>query len=166
MGEIVGTHGLRGEVRVNPWCDTPAFARGFTTLYYDEKGEKPVRVEACRPHGNVVLMKLEGTDDPDAAAALRGRTLYIRRDDVSLPEGTWFIGELLGCLVYDADSPDRVYGTLTDVTQTGANDVWYITDAEGKEYLIPAIKDVVIRTDVEENRIEIRPLRGIFDDAD
>ena len=166
LGQIVGTHGLRGEVRVNPWCDSPSFAEGFSTLYFDEYGASSVKVQACRPHGNVILMKLSGTDSVDDAASLRGKILYLKRADAALPDGTWFISELIGCRVFDADSPEKQYGTLTDVSQTGANDVWHITDEAGREYLIPAIRDVVIDTDVENDRVAIRPLRGIFDDAD
>lgn len=166
LGQIVGTHGVRGEMRVNPWCDTPAFAKQFKTVYYDAKGEQPVKVLSCRPHGNVVLMRLEGVDTVDAAMAKRNRVLYIRRDDVKLPAGTWFVEELLGCTVADADDPEKIYGTLTDVFPTGANDVWTVKDETGREYLLPAIKDVVKRTDVENGRVFITPLKGIFDDAD
>ena len=163
LGQIVGTHGVRGEVRVQPWCDSPDFARQFSEVYID--GAR-VRVLSCRPHGNVVLMRLEGIGDLDEAAASRGKIIRIRRDDVSLPENTWFIEELIGCRVSDADVPEKCYGTLSEVSQTGANDVWHITDAAGKTRLIPAIRDVVIRTDVENNEVFIRPLKGIFDDAD
>ena len=166
LGQIVGTHGVRGEVRVDPWCDSPDFAKRFPLLFYDDRGENPVRVLSCRAHGNLVLLRLEGVDTLDDAARMRGRILYIRRGDVALPEGTWFVGELLGCRVVDADDPARVYGTLTQVTPTGANDVWQITDAAGREYLIPAIKDVVVDARVEEDTVVIRPLKGIFDDAD
>lgn len=165
LGQIVGTHGIRGELRVNPRCDTPEFAKRFKTLYFDENGNSPVKVITSRPHGNIILMKLEGVDTVEAAAALKNRLLYLKREDAHLPDGSWFIAELIGCEVLDADNGKR-YGELTDVSETGANDVWYITDDKGGEYLIPAIKEVVINADVKENRIYIRPLKGIFDDAD
>lgn len=166
LGQIVGTHGVRGEVRVNPWCDAPDFARQFKTLYYDAEGKQPVKVLSCRSHGNVALMRLAGVDTLDAAAAKRGQILYLKRSEVSLPEGTWFIEELIGCAALDADDPEKRYGTLTDVSKTGANDVWHITDETGREYLLPAIKDVVKRTDVENGAVYLTPLKGIFDDAD
>lgn len=166
IGEIVGTHGVRGEMRVNPYCDSPDFFREFKTLYYDEDASCAVRVLSARPHGNVVLLTLEGVDSIERAQAMRGRMLYIKREDAHLPEGRYFIAELIGCEVLDADNPAKVYGTLSDVSETGANDVWHITAQSGREYLIPAIPDVVVDTDVEQNRITIRPLRGIFDDED
>ena len=97
---------------------------------------------------------------------MRGKILYIRRSDARLPEGRYFISELIGCAVLDADDPQKRYGTLSDVSQTGANDVWHVTNDAGQEFLLPAIPSVVIETNVAENRVTIRPLKGIFDDAD
>ena len=166
VGKIVSTHGVRGEVRVDPWCDSPDFLRQFKTLYYDKQGTKPVRVLACRPHGNVAILKLSGIDTVDAAAALRSRVLYMARADAKIADNSYFIQDLIGCRVVDADTPETLYGTLTDVSRTGANDVWHVTDDRNKEYLLPAIPPVVIDTDIDSGTIRIRPLRGIFDDAD
>ena len=166
LGQIVSTHGIRGEVKINPWCDEPDFAKHFNTVFFDCKGEAPVRVLSCRSHKNMILMQLEGYDTIEKAETLRNKMLYIRRSDIRLQEGIWFIEELIGCRVLDADDPDVCYGTLTDISKTGANDVWAVTDEKGREYLLPAIKDVVIDADVANDRIYIRPLKGIFDDAD
>lgn len=166
IGEIVGTHGVRGEIRVNPWCDTPDFMTKFKTLYFDSNGGCAVQVKSARPHGNIVLLTINGVDTVEKAQKLRGKVLYMKRSDAKLPKGKYFIAELIGCKVYDADDEAKRYGTLTDVSPTGANDVWHITDDGGKEYLIPAIPDVVISTEVESDRIIIRPLKGIFDDED
>ena len=163
VGQIVGTHGIRGEMRVNPWADSPEFLKQFKTLYYDNKGEKSVKVLAARPHGNVVILKAEGIETVEAASALRNRVLYIRRSDAKIDENSYFIEELIGCRVIDADDESICYGTLSDISETGANDVWHIEN-DGKEYLIPAIPDVVINADVKNNTVVIRPLKGIFDD--
>ena len=97
---------------------------------------------------------------------MRGKVLYMRRADAHLPAGQYFISELIGCDVIDADDPAKRYGTLSDVSKTGANDVWHVRADDGKEYLLPAIPPVVIETDVAQNVVRIRPLKGIFDDAD
>lgn len=165
IGQIVGTHGIRGELRINPWCDKPEFMKKFKTLYYDKKGEKPVEVISCRPHGNIVLLKLDGVETVEKASSLRNKVIYIKREDANLPKDRFFVQELIGCKVIDADDNQVVYGTISEVSQTGANDVWHIENC-GKEYLIPAIPDVVIDTDVNNNIVSIRPLRGIFDDED
>lgn len=161
IGKITSTHGIKGEVRVQPWCDSPEFMKKFKTLYFDKKGEKPVSV-SCRPNGNMVIMKMQGVDTVEEASKYREKILYMKRSDAKLPEGTWFIQELIDCKVVDADDENISYGILSDVSETGANDVWHITK-DGKEYLIPAIPSVVISTDVVEGIIKIRPLKGIFD---
>ena len=161
IGKITSTHGIKGEVRVQPWCDSPEFMKKFKTLYFDKKGEKPVSV-SCRPNGNMVIMKIQGVDTVEEASKYREKILYMKRSDAKLPEGTWFIQELIDCKVVDADDENISYGILSDVSETGANDVWHITK-EDKEYLIPAIPSVVISTDVVEGIIKIRPLKGIFD---
>ncbi len=165
IGQIVGTHGVRGEIRVNPRCDTPDFIKQFKTLYFDKKGEKSVKVISCRTHGNLALLKLEGVDTVESATALRSKVLYMKRSDAKLPDGSYFIAELTDCTVVDADDESKIYGILTQVSETGANDVWHIKNDE-KEYLIPAIPPVVIDVDVVKGIIKIKPLKGIFDDED
>lgn len=166
IGKIVSTHGIRGEVRVDPWCDGPEFFKRFKTLYFDKDGQKSVRVLSCRPHGNIVILHLEGTDSIEQASLLRGKVLYMNREDAKLPEGKFFIQDLIGCLVVDADDEKKVYGKLSDVSETGANDVWHVRDENKKEYLLPAVPPVIIETDVQNGIVKIRPLRGIFDDED
>ena len=166
LGKIVGTHGIRGEVKISPWCDDPDFAKHFSTVYFDAAGTKPVHVNGCRKHKAMILMLLEGYNTVEAAETLRSKMLYIKRSDIRLQPGVWFIEELLGCTVLNADDPQKEYGRLTDIFKTGANDVWQVTDAQGRDFLLPAIKDVVIHADVENCRVFIRPLKGIFEDAD
>lgn len=159
-GKIVGTHGLQGEVRIQPWCDSPDFLARFSVLYFDE-GRTPVKVK-CRPHQNVVLAVLEGVKTVQDAAALRGRVLYLNREDVHLKKGSFFIQDLIGIRVIDADSGEE-YGSLTQVSETGANDVYHIRTPKG-EVLIPAVPSVVIETDVDGGVMRIRPIKGMFDD--
>lgn len=164
IGEIVSTHGIKGEVRVQPWCDSPQFIKQFSTLYFDSKGKSRVEVAACRPHGNIALLKLAGVDTPEDARALRGTVLYMRRADAHLPKSSYFIQELLDCEVYDAQT-GVLYGQIKAVSPTGANDVWHI-EKDGREYLLPAIREVVKSVDVAAGKIEICPMRGIFDEAE
>ena len=101
----------------------------------------------------------------EQAEALRGKILYISRADADLPEGQWFVQDLLGCKVKDIDSGAE-YGTLTEVIPgAGANDVWAVKRANGETVLVPAIPDVVLETDVAAGIVRIRPLRGLFDGA-
>ncbi len=163
-GEITGTHGVRGEMRVHPWSDTPDFLTQFKRLYLDENGEAHLDIVRSRVHGNIVIVKAKGIDDIPAAERLRGKTVYMRRRDVKLDKDTYFVQDLIGCKVYDEDT-DKFYGTVCDVSKTGANDVWHI-EYNDKQVLIPVIDDVVISTDVDKQIIKIRVLKGLFDDED
>ena len=165
IGKITSTHGIKGEMRVQPWCDSPEFMKKFRVLYLDKKGEKPLKVRV-RPNGNMVLVKAEGIETVEEANKYRNRILYMKRSDIELPDGFYFLQELFDCKVIDADDENKVYGILSDVSQTGANDVWHIKTQEGEEYLIPAIPQVVTEVDVASGIIKIRPLRGIFDNED
>ncbi len=163
IGTIVGTHGIRGELRVLPACDSPAFFRGFSLLYWDDKGARPVRVLGAREHKNVALLRLEGVENIEAAEALRGRKLWFRRADARLAEGQYFIAELLGSRVLNANDRSVCYGTLSDASRAGgANDVWHIRRADGSEALIPVIDEVVRAVDIDAGEILITPLEGLF----
>lgn len=159
-GKITGTHGIRGEVRVHPWCDSPEFLTKFKTLYTDKSGTS-IKVSA-RSHKNMVIMKIDGVDTIELAERLRNTVIYIDRDDASLSDDEVFIQDIIGIEVYDADT-NILLGKISDVSQTGANDVWHI-EKDGKEYLIPAIDEVVISIDVDAEKAVIRPIKGIFDD--
>ena len=163
-GKIVSTHGIRGEVKVEPWCDSPDFLLDFATFYLG-KARRPVQVEKGRVHGAMVLMKLKGWDTPEEATKLRGTVLYIDRDDVELEEGEYFIQDIIGLEGGDADD-GRTYGKLVDVTETGANQVYHIKFEDGQVHLIPAIPQVVLSIDLEAGRMTIRPLPGLFDDRE
>ncbi|MCI8622943.1 MAG: 16S rRNA processing protein RimM [Provencibacterium sp.] len=161
IGKIVTTHGVQGEVKVQPWCDEAAFLAGLSEVGVGAP-DRPMSVQRGRVQKNMAILKLEGVDTVSAAALLRERILYLHRDKIPLAEGEYFIQDLIGLPVYDADT-GALYGTLCDVSKTGANDVWHIRFPDGAERLIPKIPQVVLRVDVAGGRVEIRPLRGLFE---
>ena len=124
-------------------------------------GAKEIYIERSRVFKNTVIAKIEGVDTPEAAEKLRNKILYMHRDDLELDEDTYYISDLIGLEVRDADS-DEVYGKIDDVLQTGANDVYVVKGAD-REYLVPAIADVVVSTDIDGGIMTIRPLDGLFD---
>lgn len=164
-GRIVGTHGVKGELRLEPWCDSAEFLKPIQTLYWDKQGTQSVKVLASRPHKTLLLLTLEGVESATQGDTLRGKVLYLNRKDFKLPQGSFFIQDIIGLSVIDADTGIR-YGKLTDVLRTGANDVYQVTADDKKEYLVPAIASVIVTTDVESGTMMIRPMKGIFDDAD
>ena len=161
-GKITGTHGLKGEVRVQSWADSPEFMTQFRELYLD-RGAKKIEITAARVHKNMLIMKIRGIDSMDEADKLREKVLYISRDDVELDEGTYFIQDLIGLNVLDEDTGERI-GRLDDVSETGANDVYHIRTDDGRVYLIPAVPDVVRDISVDDGVMCIFKMKGLFDE--
>ena len=159
-GKIVTTHGIRGEVKIMPYTDSPELLAEFDRLFMG-KEHREVNIERSRVFKNTVIAKIEGVDTPEKAEKLRSKVLYMHRDDLELDDDTYFIQDLIGLEVRDADT-DEVYGKIADVMQTGANDV-YVIKGNDREYLVPAIADVVVSTDVDGGVMTIRPLDGLFD---
>lgn len=162
-GKIVTSHGIKGELKLYPWCDDIHMFDEIDELYLDDKGERKLVIEQCRVHKNMVILKFKGYDTVDDAMKLRNEIVYLHRDDIPMEDGEFFIQDLLGVQVFDADT-GKLYGSLVDVTETGANQVYHIRFEEGETRLIPAIPDVVIGIDFDAGRMDIRPLKGLFED--
>ena len=158
-GEIVSTHGIQGEVKILPWADGPEFLLNFDTYYI--KG-KPQRVLSSRVHKTCVLAKLEGIDTPEQASLLRGQVISIDRAAVSLPKGSVFIADLIGCRALDEDGQEL--GTIREVLTLPANDVYVIRGA--RQYMIPSVKEFVREINVAEGYVRVRVIEGMATDAD
>ncbi len=161
--KIVATHGIRGEVRCQYFCDSAEFLCEFDELYLDKNGEKPVEIARAYPHKNVVIMKIDGIDTVEDAQKLIGKTLYMNRDDVELDEDVYFIQDIIGLVVKDIDSGE-VYGKISEVYQNGATDVYSIKKENGTELMFPYIDEVVKKIDIEAGEMLIKPLEGLFDE--
>lgn len=163
VGKIVGTHGIRGEMRVECWANSPEFLKKFKKLYLDE-GKTALSV-SCRPHKNIALMTVKGVETIEAADRMRGKVLYIDRNDAKLSEGEHFVQDIIGLSVTDADN-GTVYGTVKDVLKTGSNDVYEMADTSGKLFYIPVIPDIMAGFDFDKGAVYIHPMKGLFDDED
>ena len=162
-GRLLRTHGVRGELCLEPWADSPGFLADIRTLYFDREGQRPVEVLAAREHKGRLLVRLRGVDTVEQGDVLRGKILYLNRDAVQLEEGRFFLQDLLGCSVVDG-ATGQVYGVLEEVLSTPANDVYRVKNGE-REFLFPAVKHMIKRTDVEAGVVEVLPIPGIFDNA-
>ena len=158
-GQIVNTHGIQGEVKIVPWCDTPEFLCQFDTLYIDGK---PVKVRFVRVHKGNVLATLEGVTDVNGAMALKGKTVSIDRTGVVLPEGRHFIADLMGLEVVNADTGETL-GVVADVLTPPAHEV-YVVKGE-HEYMIPAVDEFLVETNVEAGYIKVRLIEGMRTDV-
>ena len=124
-GKVVTTHGVRGEMKLELWCDGVDFLKKVGRLYPSAQGGKAYKILSIRPQGQMALLQLEGVSDMDAARALRGQVFYFDRNDATLPTGRWYVADLIGCEVRDADT-GKVYGVVTSVDHPGAQDIYTV----------------------------------------
>lgn len=150
-GQIVTTHGVRGEMKVLPWADGPDFLLDFDRVRIDGKEYK---VESCRIQKSCNLLKLAGIDTMEAAQAMHGKTLEIYREDTD-PD-LIFAAELIDMDVFQDDIQ---IGKLVDVLDYPGNKVYVVKG--DKEYMIPAVKAFVLSTDMENNKMHVRLIEGM-----
>ena len=146
-----------GEVRVQPWADSPDFLCQFKTLYVD-KAHWPIRVERARVHKNMVILKLEGVTDVNGALAMRNAVLYIDRKDANLPEGSFFLADLMDMEVRDTQG--KVLGKIADVLTLPANNVYVVRGGE-REIMIPAVDQFVKEVNVDEGYMTVALIEGM-----
>ena len=158
VGKITNVHGIMGEVRVQPWADSPEFLCRFKTLYVD-KTHWPIEVERARVHKNMVIMKFHGVTDVPSAVAMRNAILYIDRKDVDLPEGAFFLADLYGLEVRDARD-GRVLGKVADILTLPANNVYVVRGGE-RELMIPAVPQFVAETNPEGGYLRVNLIEGL-----
>ncbi len=159
LGKVVNTHGIRGEVKIQPWCDDPMI---FDELEYIYIGGKRFEIIRSRLHKNCVIVALEGVPDINAAELLRNQVVTVEREMLGeLPEGTYYIADLEGLTVKTVD--DQVLGTISEVIKTGSNDV-YVLDCPGrKPILIPVIDQVVKEVNIEDGYVLVELMKGLID---
>lgn len=164
VGEITGAHGIRGQVKVASLTDFPEvrFAPG-SKLYSDKLGRE-VTVEAAGQHKGLYLLSLSGVADRDVAQSLLHSYLQVGMDDLpELPQGEYYHFQLIGLNVYEGE---RCLGEITEVMQTGANDVYVITAPAGvkpAEILLPALKECVLGVDLAAGKMNVKIPEGLID---
>ncbi|AEE96257.1 ribosome maturation factor RimM [Mahella australiensis] len=162
IGRILKPHGVSGEMKIQPLTDDIRRFDDLKCAYIKDKDDMfPHRVERVKYGNDVVYIKLEGIDDMNAARELVNKHLWVDRQHAApLPEGSYYVGDIIGCRVYTVDG---VYlGEVKEVLPTGSNDVYDVVDGQ-KQVLIPAIKDVIKTIDIEGERIVIEPMEGLLD---
>ena len=158
VGKVTNVHGLNGEVKVQPWADSPECLCQFKTLYVDQS-HFPIQVERARVHKNMVIMKFEGLTDVPGAMSMRNAILHIDRADVNLPEGAFFLADIYGLEVRDAES-GAVLGKIDDILTPPANNVYVVRGGE-RELMIPAVPQFIAETNVEDGYIRVNLMEGL-----
>lgn len=162
-GKIISTHGCRGGVKIEPWCDSPAVLAALPAVYL-KNGPAMTRLEVR--HASVfrrfVFAELAGVDTMEAAEKLRGSVLYAKREELGLAPGVLLVAELVGMSVFDARTGAKL-GKMKDIIHPGATDIYVIDTGKG-EALVPAVPEFVQGIDAEKG-VFLTPIEGMFDDA-
>lgn len=161
IGKIVNTHGLKGHLKVEPWCD------GIETFEYLNRvfvNNIEYGIESVKIQKNIFLLKLKELDTIEEAEKLKNKVVYANEDEMPpLSEGTFYIRDIMGLSVYDGE---KLIGKIFDWIETGANNVYVIKRPNGKDVLIPAIDSVVKEIDIENKRMSVNMMEGLMEDDD
>ena len=156
IGQVVNTHGIKGEVKLNPWTDDLYDILELDVLY--KKDGSILKIENARVHKNTVIIKFEGVNDMTAAEKMRSTVLFTEK--VPLPEGRYYIKDLIGLT---AVTEEGKLGELTDVFNTGANDIYEIRTEDGRRIYLPVIEGVIGDVDLEAKTIFVTIPEGLED---
>lgn len=160
IGKIVNTHALRGDVKIQYWCDDAEIFHELEYVYAD--GEK-LEITNSRLHKNFVILHFKGIDDINIAESYKNKVLTVERDMLGeLPDGTYYICDLLGLEVKKNDG--TVLGTIEDIIKTGSNDVYVVNTGKDKPILLPVIDDVVKEVNIDNGYVIVELMKGLIDD--
>lgn len=162
VGVITSTHGIRGEVKVFPTTDDPKRFKKLKQVILDTGKEKrDLEVESVKFFKQFVILKFKGIDNINEVERYKRCPLLVDRDHaVPLQEDEYFIADMIGMQVVTEDG--AVFGTLKDVIETGANDVYIIESSEHGEVLVPAIKECILDINIEEQKMQIHLMNGLI----
>ena len=161
-GKIINTHGCHGGLKLESWCDEPEILAALKKVYLKKGNEfAELKIKKSAIFKQFVLLDLEGVTDMDAALSLKGSVVYADRADFKLPDGAYFIADIIGSEVRDADS-DALLGKLSEVINRGAQDIYVVVTDKG-EVMVPVVDEFVIRVEVGK-AIYVRPIPGMFDE--
>lgn len=164
VGIITSTHGVRGEVKVYPTTDDVRRFKRLKEVILDIGNEKlTLEVEGCKFFKQMVILKFKGIDTLNDVEKYRQKSLYVTRANaVRLGKDEYFIADLIGITVYNEDNTKL--GTLEDVMSTGANDVYVIKLTDGRELLLPAIKQCILNVDIAAGSMQVHILDGLLEE--
>ncbi len=161
IGQIVNTSGLKGILKIKPFTDDIKKFSNLKTIYIKtKKGLTEFKIEQVRYVKNMVMLKLAGIDTVEEAEKYRNLYIKVLRDqEEELEEGSYYVVDILGCKV-NTDANQEL-GKIVDVFQTGSNDVYVVKDEQGKQILLPAIKQVIKNVDIKNKIITVHLLEGL-----
>ena len=155
-GRILNTHGVRGELKLEVWLDSPESLSAYPRIYI---GGQEMKLRSVRVQNRFVIAALDGIADVNAAMRLKGKSFSIAREDARLPEGGYFLQDLLGARVV-SDTQEEV-GTLTDILERPASVIYVVTGPDGREHLIPAVPAFIRAVDADAGLVTVHMIEGL-----
>lgn len=159
QGYISGTHGVRGEVKMQVWCDDISGFLKIKTLYFDENGVRSYKIASAHGSKSAAVVKLDGVDTVEDAARLKGSTVYVDRNELKIPDDRILICDLIGLPVIDAEN-GTVYGTLSSVEEYPASDIYMVKTEKGTVQ-VPDVPQFIKK--LTEEAVYITPVQGMFE---
>lgn len=161
-GKLINTHGVYGAMKAESWCDSVDVLASLDCVYFQKTGKySPLHVARASIFKNFVIFEFEEIPDMDTAEMMKGSVIYARREDIPIEEGSVFITDMIGLPVIDANT-GKLYGTLKDVYNPGATDLYVVTTPSG-DRMIPAVNEFVKEINVEKG-IFVTPIPGLLED--
>ena len=161
VGKIVNTHGLKGEVKIVTWTDYPEVFEDLEYVYAKKKnGEIKLELKNIKYQKNNIIAKFSQIDSIEEAEAFKNCVLTADRDMLGeLPEGVYYIADLIGCEVFD-DNGEKL-GEISDVFNTGANDIYAVSAPQRKDMLIPVTDETIMNVDIENKKVTVHLIEGL-----
>ncbi len=162
LGKINNTHGLRGEVKFEYWCDGVDYLKQLKRVYLDSAGEKGLTLLSVRPQKNIAILKFAEITTIEQAQELKNKVLYCNRDDAEIDDGAYYLADIIGCEVADSET-GKSYGVITDVMNFGSCDIYEVKSESGNT-LVPATPDIIVSIDTDNQKVSIKVMKGLFDE--
>ena len=162
LGKVNNTHGLKGEVKFELWCDGIDYIKQLKKVYLDNEGKQSLTLVGARPQKHIAILKFREIQSVEEAEQLKNKILYCNRDDATIDEDAYYLADVIGCFVIDADS-GKTYGKIVDVMNYGSCDIYDVKTAT-QHTLVPAIPDIIDQIDTDNGEVRIRPMKGLFDE--
>jgi len=154
-GKIVNTHGVRGDIKIDPWCDSPDVFCSLKKIYIDGVG---IKLRSARVHGHLVIASLEGIATIDDAIRLKNKVVFAERDELPVPEGHNFVQDLIGLDAVD-DATGEILGKISDILPLPSGNIYEIKGE--RTILIPAVPDFVVETNIDAGFIRFHLIEGM-----
>ena len=160
-GKIINTHGCRGGLKIDPWCNSPEDFTQLKKIYIRQKNDyAEYTVIKALIFKQFVILELKEIADMEKALSLKNQILYANREDFSLEEGEFFISDIIGLDVIDFEN-GQIYGKISDIINRGASDI-YVVDTPNGERMIPAVDEFIVEIDIN-NGVKVRTIEGLLD---